>query len=130
VPGTYRTAQGTSAWLAVVDALRFFDELGAERVRAYNHDLGVKAASGIAAAWRVPIDAPAAMHGSMIAIRLPPRLQNYGPPTRETARRLQCALLAKHRIVVAIMALGDALWARISGQVYNTPEDYAKLLSV
>jgi isopenicillin-N epimerase len=119
-----------SAWLAVVDALRFFDGLGAARVRTYNHDLVVKAASGIAAAWQVPIDAPAAMHGSMIAIRLPPRLQNYGPPTRETARRLQSALLAKHRIVVAIMALGDALWARISGQVYNTPEDYAKLLSV
>jgi isopenicillin-N epimerase len=119
-----------SAWLAVVDALRFFDGLGAARVRTYNHDLVVTAASRIAELWQTPLDAPAAMHGSMIAIRLPPRLQNYGPPTRETARRLQSELLAKHRIVVAIMALGDALWARISGQVYNTPEDYAKLLSV
>jgi isopenicillin-N epimerase len=119
-----------SAWLAVVDALRFLDGLGAARVRAYNHDLVVTAASRIAEFWQTPLDAPAAMHGSMIALRLPPRLQAYGPPTRDTARRLQSALLAKHRVVVAVMALGDALWARISGQIYNTSEDYAKLLSV
>ncbi|HXM83915.1 MAG TPA: aminotransferase class V-fold PLP-dependent enzyme [Burkholderiales bacterium] len=119
-----------SAWLAVVDALRFVAELGAERVHAYNHELVVTAASSIAAAWQTPIDAPAAMHGSMIAIRLPPRLQDYGPPTRETARRLQSDILAKQRIVVAIMALGEALWARISGQIYNTREDYEKLLSI
>jgi len=119
-----------SAWLAVVDALRFFDRLGAARVRAYNHDLVVTAACRIAELWQMPLDAPAAMHGSMIALRLPPRLQTYGPPTRDTARRLQSAILAQHRVVVAIMALGDALWARISGQIYNTPEDYEKLLSL
>jgi isopenicillin-N epimerase len=119
-----------SAWLAVVDALRFFDRLGAARVRAYNHDLVVAAASRIAELWQTPLDGPAAMHGSMIALRLPPRLQAYGSPTRATARRLQSAILAEHRVVVAIMALGDALWARISGQIYNTPEDYEKLLSI
>jgi isopenicillin-N epimerase len=119
-----------SAWLAVVDALHFFDRLGAARVRAYNHDLVVTAASRIAELWQTPLDGPAAMHGSMIALRLPPRLQTYGPPTRDTARRLQSAILAQHRVVVAIMALGDALWARISGQIYNTPEDYEKLLSL
>jgi isopenicillin-N epimerase len=119
-----------SAWLAVADALRYFDELGAARVRAYNHDMIVTAGSRIAAAWHAPLDAPAAMHGSMIAIRLPPRLQDYGPPTRETARRLQSEILAKQRVVVAIMTLGDALWARISAQIYNTPEDYEKLLLI
>jgi isopenicillin-N epimerase len=119
-----------SAWLAVVDALRFFDRLGAARVRAYNHDLVVTAASRIAEFWQAPLDAPAAMHGSMMALRLPARLQAYGPPTRDTARRLQSAILAEHRVVVAVMALGDALWARISGQIYNTPEDYEKLLSI
>ena len=119
-----------SAWLAIVDALRFLEGLGAARVRAYNHDLVVTAASRIAEFWQTPLDAPAAMHGSMIALRLPPRLQAYGPPTLDTARRLQSAILAKHRVVVAIMALGDALWARISGQIYNTGEDYERLLSI
>jgi isopenicillin-N epimerase len=119
-----------SAWLAIVDALRFLDGLGAARVRAYNHDLVVAAASRIAEFWQTPLDAPAAMHGSMIALRLPPRLQAFGPPTLDTARRLQSAILAKHRVVVAIMALGDALWARISGQIYNIGEDYERLLSI
>jgi len=119
-----------SAWLAVVDALRFLDGLGAARVRAYNHALVVAAASRIAEFWQTPLDAPAAMHGSMIALRLPPRLQAFGPPTLDTARRLQSAILAKHRVVVAIMAVGDALWARISGQIYNTGEDYERLLSI
>ena len=119
-----------SAWLAIVDALRFLDGLGAARVRAYNHDLVVAAASRIAEFWQTPLDAPAAMHGSMIALRLPPRLQAFGPPTLDTARRLQSAILAKHRVVVAIMAVGDALWARISGQIYNTGKDYERLLSI
>jgi len=99
-------------------------------VRAYNHDLVVTAASRIAEFWQTPLDAPDAMHGSMIALRLPPRLQAYGPPTLDTARRLQSAILAKHRVVVAITAVGDALWARISGQIYNTGEDYERLLSI
>lgn len=119
-----------SAWLAVVDALRFLDELGEQRVREHNHHLVVTAASRIAAAWQEPIDAPAAMHGSMIAIRLPPHLRSYGPPTRDTARRLQSAILTKHRVAVAITALGDELWARISAQIYNRPEDYEKLLTL
>src|SRR2546429_2943677 len=64
--------RGFSAWLAVVDALRFFDRLRAARVRAYNHDLVVTAAFRNAAAPPTPPDAPAAIHRSMITLRLPP----------------------------------------------------------
>jgi hypothetical protein len=64
----------------------------------------------------------------MMAIRLPARLQ--GGRTRENARRLQSEILAQHGIVVAIMTLGDALWARISAQIYNTSEDYERLLAL
>jgi len=38
--------------------------------------------------------------------------------------------LAENRVAVAIIALADALWMRISGQIYNTLEDYEKLLSI
>ena len=96
-----------SAWLAVTDALDFLEQLGAERLRGHNHALVAKAAAMLAAAWREPLDAPAELHGAMMAIRLPARLQ--GGRTREDARRLQSEILARHRIVVAIMALGDAL---------------------
>jgi isopenicillin-N epimerase len=117
-----------SAWLAVSTALEFVDELGAERVREYNHALIAKAADMLAKAWREPLDAPADLHGAMMAIRLPARLQQGA--TRESARRLQSEILARHGIVVAIMALDDALWARISAQIYNTPEQYEKLLAL
>ena len=72
---------------------------------------------------------PTAMHASMMAIRLPDALQHPGA-TRETARRLQSELMQRHRIAVAIAAIDGVLWARISAQVYNAPEDYDRLIEV
>jgi hypothetical protein len=57
----------------------------------------------------------------MIAIRLPEALQRRDP------RKVVAELLARHRIVVAINAVDGTLWARISAQVYNVPEDYERL---
>src|SRR5215831_13232635 len=64
------------AWLAVPDALDFLAELGPARVRAYNHRLASAAAARLAAAWDTPLDGPVALHGSLIAIRLPDALQH------------------------------------------------------
>jgi len=116
-----------AAWLALVDALRFIEAAGAERVRAYNHALAADAAQRIASAWGTAIDGPAALHGSMMAIRMPARLMRALPADRNGARELQSRLFAEQRIVVAVMALGGALWARISAQIYNAPEDYERL---
>jgi len=116
-----------SAWLALTDALRFVQQAGAERVRSYNHRLVDEAAGRIASAWESVTDGPASLHGSMMAIRLPARLAGGRPADRWGARELQSRLLAEHRIVVAVMALGGALWARISAQIYNCAEDYRRL---
>ena len=70
---------------------------------------------------------PTAMHASMMAIRLPDALQQPGA-TRETARRLQSELMQRYQVAVAINAIDGALWARISAQVYNAPEDYDRLI--
>jgi len=72
---------------------------------------------------------PTAMHASMMAIRLPDARQDASA-TRENARRLQSEFMDRHRIAVAIMAIDGALWARISAQVYNAPEDYDRLIEV
>lgn len=112
-----------SSWLAVTAALDFFRELGPARVRAYNHRLVIEAANRIAEAWNTPLDGPPELHGSMMAIRLP------GPLQRFEGSRLMYEILARHRIVVAIVPIGGALWARISAQVYNRPQDYERLLS-
>ena len=110
-----------SSWLAVPDALDFYTALGPSRVRAHNHRLAIAAATQIAAAWDTPPGGPPELHGSMVAIRLPERLQRRDP------RKLMAELLARHRVVIAINPIAGALWARISAQVYNVPEDYDRL---
>ena len=110
-----------SAWLSVPAGLDFLAAMGASRVRAYNHRLVIDAARSISNAWGTPTDGPAHLHGSMMAIRLPDRLQRRDPA------RLMADLLAARRIVVAVAAVGGALWARISAQVYNAPGDYERL---
>jgi isopenicillin-N epimerase len=118
-----------SPWLAVGEALDFVERLGAHRMRTYNHDLVVRAGERIAAAWHSELDGPPELHRSMIGIRLPRHMQAYGPPAAETAKQLQARIFAEHRVVVAIVAVGEALWARISGQIYNIPEDFEALVA-
>ena len=122
-PGT----RDFSPWLAATDGVRFIEELGPAAVRGYCHDLAVSAAEKISRAWRQPLAGPAAMHGSMMAIRLPDSCQRGGA-TREIARKVQSEFLDRHRIAVAIMPIDGALWARVSAQVYNGPEDYERLI--
>ena len=122
-PGT----RDFSPWLAVTAGVRFMQELGPAAARRYCHDLAVASAEKISHAWRQPLAGPAAMHGSMMAIRLPDSWQRRGA-TRETARKVQSEFMDHHRIAVAIMPIDDALWARISAQIYNGPEDYERLI--
>ena len=117
-----------SAWLAAGAGIRFLQDLGAEAARRYSHGLVVAAAEKIARAWGEPLGGPSALHGSMMAIRLPPRWQ--GDATRTSAAKLQSRLMREYRIAVAIMPIEAALWARISAQVYNAAADYERLLDV
>ena len=39
-------------------------------------------------------------------------------------------ILAANHAVVAINAIAGALWARISAQIYNVPEDYERLAAL
>lgn len=123
-PGT----RDFSPWLAVGAGIRFLQGIGAEAARRYCHELATSAAERIARAWRQPQAGPPAMHASMMAIRLPDAWPQAGA-TRDTARRLQSEFMERHRIAVAIMAIDGALWARISAQVYNAPEDYDRLIA-
>ena len=122
-PGT----RDFSPWLAVTAGVRFTDELGPAVVRRYCHDLVVAVAEKISRAWRQPLAGPADRHGSMMAIRMPDPWQRGGA-TREVARKVQAEFMDRHRIAVAIMPIDGTLWARISAQVYNGPEDYERLI--
>ena len=122
-PGT----RDFSPWLAASAGVHFIQELGPDAVRRYCHDLAIASAERVARAWRQPLAGPAAMHGSLMAIRLPDSYQRGGA-TREIARKIQSEFMERHRIAVAVMPIDGALWARISAQIYNAPEDYERLI--
>jgi isopenicillin-N epimerase len=117
-PGT----RDFSAWLAVPAAIDFYKELKPSKIQKRNHLLATGAAQRLAAAWGTATDGPAQLHGSMMAIRLPDHFQGRDP------KQLMSEWLVRHRVIVAVMAIGGALWARVSAQVYNAPEDYERLL--
>jgi isopenicillin-N epimerase len=110
-----------SAWLAIPDGIDFFRNLGPERTRAYCHKLAVQMAKEISAAWGTGCDGPPELHGSMMAFRLPDRLQGRDPA------QLLRDLMVRRGIMVPVMEIGGALWTRVSAQVYNAPEDYERL---
>ena len=124
-PGT----RDFSPWLAATSGVRFIRDLGPDPVRRYCHDLAIASAEKISRAWRQPLAGAATMHGSLMAIRLPDSYQRGGA-TREIARKVQSEFMDRHRIAVAVMPIDGALWARISAQIYNGPEDYERLIKV
>lgn len=117
-----------AAFLAVPSALDFVATLDAGRMRAYNHGLARSAALRISSTWGTPLGAPLELLPAMAAIRLPLKVAHS--PTMATARRLQRAILDHHRVVIVVTAFAGALWARLSAQVYNAPEDYDVLLDM
>jgi isopenicillin-N epimerase len=112
-----------SGWLAVPEALKFFRQLGPVRARSYTHKLVTQKAKELSNAWNTPLDGPPQLHGSMMAIRLPERLQRRDP------RQLMQEWVTRHRIVAPVMPVDGTLWVRLSAQAYNCVADYDRLLS-
>jgi isopenicillin-N epimerase len=112
-----------SAWLAVPEAIEFHLKLGGAALRARNIGLARESAALLAQRWGTPRGAPDALTGSMAAIRVP----GHEPATWERALELRRKLFDTHRIEAAITPFAGAVWARISAQAYNDPEDYRRL---
>ncbi len=116
-----------SAWLAVGDAIAFLNGLGPNglgpaAVRAHNRGLAAEATTLLSAAWDSEAGAPEVMRGAMATLRLP-----LSGTTPEAAARLHDRLIDEHAIEVPVSARDGSLWVRISAQVYNEIEDYARL---
>ncbi len=112
-----------SPWLAVTAALDFVEELGPETIRHYNRALADEAARLLSAAWGTPVSAPQPLRGAMAAVRVP----GDAEASPQAARALHDRLWDGHRIEVPIIPFADALWARVSAQVYNQRQDYERL---
>ncbi|HZF36173.1 MAG TPA: aminotransferase class V-fold PLP-dependent enzyme [Candidatus Angelobacter sp.] len=112
-----------TAWLALPAALDFYRSMGNGALRARNHALAVAAGEMLAKRWGTMTGAPAAMAGAMAVVRLPGR----SPATLPAAQAVHDRLWQKYHIEVPVMSIGQALWVRVSAQIYNDLEDYEKL---
>lgn len=110
-------------YLAAPAALAFLRELGAEAVRAYDHDLAWNGARRLAERWRTPFATPEAMIGTMATVPLPESLGS----TRDEAGALRDALLFEDGIEVQVHPWKGRLHVRISAQVYNDMNDIDRL---
>jgi isopenicillin-N epimerase len=114
-----------SPWLAAPAGLDFMrDVLGVAAMREHNHRLAWQSAERLARRWRRPWATPESMVGCMVSVPLPER---FAPAGAATASRLRDALLFEHQIEVAVIARADALWLRLSAQVYNDESDIDRL---
>lgn len=122
-----------SAWLAVPTAIDLFLELGADAVRASNHALVQRGRVELAEALGVDLPHPddPALYAAMAAVQVPwARGADGAPPNAASLNGLSAALFDEHRIEVPFSAYDDRVWVRISGQLYNAPEDYSRLAEV
>lgn len=115
-----------SAWLTIPDAIRFHHRLGGATLRARNDALARDAAERLAAELGTALGAPAAMFAAMATVRLSggtlPGIDRL-PPDWATAGLLRNALWDSARIEAPVMALGGALWLRLSVQAYVAPAE-------
>jgi isopenicillin-N epimerase len=114
------------AWLAIPDALAFGASFGWDRIRAYNDALAASAAVRLADAFGTEICGPQAMRAHLAAIRLP--LDGVADEAR--ALRLVARLYDVARVQAPVTVHRDALWVRVSAQIYNEPADYLGLAAV
>ena len=112
-----------SPYLAAPEGIAFLCELGAEAVRAYNHDLAWEGARLLTRRWATELEIDEATVGTMATVPLPAR---FGGDA-EAAAGLRDRLLFEDRIEVQLHAAHGRLWVRISAQVYNDLSDVERL---
>lgn len=117
--------QDPSAVLAIGAAIDHWISLGVDDVRASNHALVQSGRALVARALKVDLPHPddPALYGSMAAIHVP----HAEKASSELCARLRNRMFEEHKIEVPFTWFDERVWVRPSAQVYNRPEDYARL---
>ncbi|MFO1093262.1 MAG: aminotransferase class V-fold PLP-dependent enzyme [Planctomycetaceae bacterium] len=116
-----------SAYLAVADAVRFFEQVGVEEFRRRTHLLAQDARNRIAeiAQSELLSSDSAESYGSMVTIPLPYVARSSSWPGEP--HPLQRTLWEQHRIEAPVFEWHDRLCLRVSCHLYNTPADIDRL---
>ncbi len=111
-----------SRYLAVPAAFDFMLELGAGKIRSYNHALVREGAALLAETFGLPYDMPADMTGAMTLAPLPAQMGVNG----DDALTLQARLRDEFDVELKVVARDGRLWLRVSAQVYNDLTDFER----
>ena len=114
-----------TAWLSVPAALDHLFALGLDAVRKEGHALVQAGRNELAQALGVdPLhpDDPS-WYGQMAAVLVPWARGADGPA-------LNARMYAEHRIEVPFSSYDERCFVRVSGQAYNTPEQYIRLARI
>jgi isopenicillin-N epimerase len=126
-PGAF-DHQGTldySAWLSLPTALRFIDELGADRLHRHNRALVQYGEAALTSALRTdPVKTED--HSSPLSMRIVPLPQGVAD-TDAGARALYAHIATALDSEVAVVRWSGRGYLRLSAQVYNAPTEYDRL---
>jgi len=115
-----------SSWLSIPHAFAFMDRFGEEKVRAHYHGLVRQGMALLTNAWKVRVDTPDSMIGSMALVPLPDGM----PYTTDEESRIRLQRRLWDRFGVEAnpsFAANGTIWLRFSAQIYNSLADYEKL---
>ncbi len=113
-------------YLAAPAALDFMGALGWDRVTVHNHALAALGRATVAGALGTGRLVDDDRFGSMSLVALPAGWVRDG----ENALELQATLRDRHRVEVPVIWWDGRAFLRLSAQVYNAPDDYARLAAV
>lgn len=119
-----------SSWLALDEAIAFWELVGLQPARLYCQYLVLDAAEMLGEAWGTGLGIPAELMGPMALVELPTLSALGGGGGEgyayEHAEAVQNALF-RRRIEVPVKALSGRLYVRISAHIYNVIEEYEVL---
>lgn len=112
-----------SSFLALDEAMAFWDLVGLDAARTYCNYMVRDAAMLLADAWGTDLGLPEEVLSTMALVRLPDFAAQTGEQTYEEAEAVQNALYTRN-IEVPVKALSGKLYVRISAHIYNHLEEY------
>lgn len=113
-----------ASWLSLTPAIDFYNWLGFEKVREYNHNLVCDATDLICKELNIMEHSGYDMLGFLSSIELPVKLKLNG----NTTMALRNHFMKEYNIELSFHSLGNKIYFRISSQVYNEIGDYQKLI--
>ncbi len=127
IPGfDWTGTRNPAPWLALGDAIDFYNSLGYDNVFRYNHNLALEGSAVVCDALGVKPPVPGDMLGFLAPVEYPGNYQGTGQESNE----LRYKFYKEHNTEVVFNYLNGKMWLRVSAQVYNEMADYVKLAGI